>query len=435
MDAIKKFFDKKKSDAKFKIAGQGQSLAANQSGRSHHGEGRSHHGEVRRHPTQDTQRAGAAALSRVQKQPKEVDWSLQAIKAQARREIEAEQKQLEELSISESSAQSLKPSEINLVASPMLATQGVYFHCPLLGPEVSTYQEIKENIRAFLHAQVAEDAGISACLIIHTCNKDKEKVQVCVETLCKYIENIVSNPAEEKFKKIRMSNKAYQERIHPIEGTKEFLSAAGFIQQELPFNEGMDNFWVFREDEVTDLSTLEQLRNALVSCEPLKPQLDRACRLLLLLDHPSGEWPPFFSEGIEDLEKSIQFVAEAVERDTMLMTKAMRERQEQREMRKYRFSLIRIRFPDGLILQGTFGVYEKFSEVMKFVRENLTNDWRPFLVKVSGGNKITEEEQSLVDLHLVPAVVLNFLWDLSVQDPNLDDSVYLKPETLMLMQH
>ena len=35
----------------------------------------------------------------------------------------------------------------------------------------------------------------------------------------------------------------------------------------------------------------------------------------------------------------------------MLRTKAMREKEEQREKRKYRFSIIRVRFPDGLVLQ------------------------------------------------------------------------------------
>lgn len=48
--------------------------------------------------------------------------------------------------------------------------------------------------------------------------------------------------------------------------------------------------------------------------------------------------------------------------------------------------------------------------------------------------QINESEQSLYELKLVPAVMFNFEWDLSVQDPNLDDSVYLKPDTLMLLQ-
>ena len=36
---------------------------------------------------------------------------------------------------------------------------------------------------------------------------------------------------------------------------------------------------------------------------------------------------------------------------TLLQTKAMRERAEQRELRKYRFCLVRVRFPDAITLQ------------------------------------------------------------------------------------
>lgn len=34
-----------------------------------------------------------------------------------------------------------------------------------------------------------------------------------------------------------------------------------------------------------------------------------------------------------------------------LRTKAMREKEELREIRKYKFALVRVRFPDGLYLQ------------------------------------------------------------------------------------
>ena len=95
-----------------------------------------------------------------------------------------------------------------------------------------------------LYAQLGEDKGVAACLIIKTCNKGMDRIKVCVDTLCKYIENIESNPDEEKYRKIRISNKAYQERIDPIEGTNQFMEAAGFEQKELPFNDTTDTFWV-----------------------------------------------------------------------------------------------------------------------------------------------------------------------------------------------
>ena len=52
--------------------------------------------------------------------------------------------------------------------------------------------------------------------------------RTCVETLCKYLDNILLNPTEEKFRKIRKSNKAYQERVANTEGHDHFLEAAGF---------------------------------------------------------------------------------------------------------------------------------------------------------------------------------------------------------------
>ena len=44
--------------------------------------------------------------------------------------------------------------------------------------------------------------------------------------------------------------------------------------------------------------------------------------------------------------------SELVEKNAMLRTKAMREKEEQRERRKYNYTLLRIRLPDGSLLQG-----------------------------------------------------------------------------------
>lgn len=41
---------------------------------------------------------------------------------------------------------------------------------------MAPYDEIKKQIREFLYSQMEEDRAISSCIIIHTCNKNKEKV-------------------------------------------------------------------------------------------------------------------------------------------------------------------------------------------------------------------------------------------------------------------
>lgn len=45
------------------------------------------------------------------------------------------------------------------------------------------------------------------------------------------------------------------------------------------------------------------------------------------------------------------FRTELAQIQQTLRTKAMREKQEQKEMKKYRYALIRIRFPEGIFLQ------------------------------------------------------------------------------------
>jgi UBX domain-containing protein 6 len=62
--------------------------------------------------------------------------------------------------------------------------------------------------------------------------------------------------------------------------------------------------------------------------------------------------------------------AEVIERSLMLRTKAMREKEEQREMRKYRYAVIRIRLPDGILLQVMLFIW-KCSVLSQIVYQGL----------------------------------------------------------------
>jgi len=72
-----------------------------------------------------------------------------------------------------------------------------------VGEEVYSRDEMKTRIKDFLYSQLdSEERGLTAVLIIHTCNSPRERVAVCLETLSKYIDNILQNPTELKFRKI-----------------------------------------------------------------------------------------------------------------------------------------------------------------------------------------------------------------------------------------
>ena len=123
-----------------------------------------------------------------------------------------------------------------------------------------------------------------------------------MDTLCKYLDNIMQNPTEEKFRKIRQSNKAYQERIAVLEGTSLFLQSAGFMSQTLDEQE----FWVFPQN--SDLEGLQVLKEALLGAEPIRAELDRAIKVLMprQAQTPISLPPDFFNLSPEELKREQQ---------------------------------------------------------------------------------------------------------------------------------
>ena len=51
---------------------------------------------------------------------------------------------------------------------------------------------------------------------------------MAIKTLHKYLDNIINNEAEEKYRKIKLSNKAFQGRVNSQKGAMEFLMAIGW---------------------------------------------------------------------------------------------------------------------------------------------------------------------------------------------------------------
>lgn len=418
-DKIKAFFRQKKAEAKFKTVGGGQKLG-DSSKTSQPTTQQSRKVPERQHPSQSAQQAGAAALNRVaggqEKEEDALRRRQQArIKEQARRELEKEQQVEAEIA----KVKEIYGEKEEVVVEAPTASGGVYFRCPLVGEDVCGREEMKRRIREFLFSQLeCGERGLTAVLIIHTCNSPREKVATCVETLGKYIDNILSHPEENKYRKIRKSNKAFQERVGGLEGTVQFLEGCGFQTAQMEGPEGApEDFWVL-PSEVTDMETLRSMLEALRGAEPVVAELDRATKIL-----PPGQKidnnplpQDFFSISGEELKKEQERRTELAEREGILRTKAMREKEEQKSRRKYRYCLIRIRFPDGWLLQGTFAVQEHLSAVSEFVSEHLETPLPHILADSVTGQKFRlGEEGTLADLGLVPAALLNFSWDPEIE--------------------
>ncbi|KAK3417016.1 hypothetical protein EUGRSUZ_H02771 [Eucalyptus grandis] len=62
--------------------------------------------------------------------------------------------------------------------------------------------------------------------------EDDAKVKRAFQTLLTYIGNVAKNPNEEKFRKIRVTNPSFQERVGALKGGVEFLEICGFEKME-----------------------------------------------------------------------------------------------------------------------------------------------------------------------------------------------------------
>ena len=102
-----------------------------------------------------------------------------------------------------------------------------------------------------------------------------------------------------------------------VEGHDLFLDAVGFETQAIDDQE----FWVFPgEVSPSHLEHIQSLKEALVSCEPIKAELDRGLKVLLPSQASQKFSLPadFFSLSIEEIRKEQQLKSEALEREGML---------------------------------------------------------------------------------------------------------------------
>ncbi|XP_062868624.1 UBX domain-containing protein 6 isoform X2 [Trichomycterus rosablanca] len=345
---MKKLFDGFKKDIQFKTAGPGKKLTEDTSKKVPTGQTASQV-KPRGGPTDGAQKAGAAALARIEQQHKPLPHtSKDAIRNMVKRELEAE-------AAATATDHKSADSELPAKEAACFSVSGVYFICPLTGTTVLK-NEREAHIKEAILLRFSENPVEASVMMIHTFNKDREKVKAAVDIISKYIDNICKNPTEEKYRRIKVSNKVFQEKVSAIEGSREFLQALGFQSTMLPVDgqESTEEFFVLEEQDATALELIKERKEQLQKGEPVRAKLDRQAQAFRPSQHATRfELPPdFYNLTAEELKKEQQHKSDLVERNAMLRTKAMREKDEQRERRKYNYTLLRIRLPDENILQG-----------------------------------------------------------------------------------
>ncbi|EDW62888.1 UBX domain-containing protein 6 [Drosophila virilis] len=273
-----------------------------------------------------------------------------------------------------------------------LACEGVFFRCPELSTEVLTKQAWQLKIKNMLQRQLEHERGLAGCLIIRNCNPT-EQADECRDALVQYLENIIQSPDQEQFSKIRMSNTIFNDRVRYVNGALDVLHAAGF--DEVAINGQPFLVWSKERIELD----LDILVETLKHTQPIKLILDRKPKVLQPVQAIPVQLPDdFYRRSAKD----------TIEGSQMPMTGTMRQC-------IYSHTLIRIKLPNGLYLQGTFDVNEKVSVIFDFVRSCLSDETLPF--DLAGKLNAGDMDKTLYDCKLVPNAVL------LLTVPGLDDAL------------
>jgi len=112
----------------------------------------------------------------------------------------------------------------------------------------------------------------------------------------------------------------------------------------------------------------------------------------------------FFDLTIDDLRSRMAELQRTASADAPLLTSAMRERREEDKYANYHRTLIRIHFPNRMILQGLFRLRETVGAIYDFVASNLDNPKTPFYLYVAPPRQdLKDKNLTMMKAGLAPA--------------------------------
>jgi hypothetical protein len=159
-------------------------------------------------------------------------------------------------------------------AAPVALKNPILFNSVLTGPSVRLpKEELEDLIENTLLTQLDDEPILVAVTLLFTANyKNQEKLNKCIEILNKFVANILNSPHEEKYRKIRVENAIFKEKVYTVKYADLVLKKSGFKATTLSLNEVEEDYFVYEGD---CMEKLETLKEALSFGEPIVPTLDR----------------------------------------------------------------------------------------------------------------------------------------------------------------
>lgn len=211
-----------------------------------------------------------------------------------------------------------------------------------------------------------------------------------VEVVLKLLRNVVREPGNDKFRRIRMGNPKIKEAVGEVKGGVELLECLGFELREeggevwatipVPSEEQLAavreavSFLERWKSEDSNAASVETLATVVESPDE-KKKIDRQIRVFFSvpesvaarIDLPDS----FYNVSAQELKREAELRKKKIAESQLLIPKSYREKQAVAARKKYKQTVIRIQFPDGIVLQALFLPWEPTTALYEFVSSAL----------------------------------------------------------------
>ncbi|KAJ8713500.1 hypothetical protein PYW07_013870 [Mythimna separata] len=142
----------------------------------------------------------------------------------------------------------------------------------------------------------------------------------------------------------------------------------------------------------------------------------------------------FYELSIEEVRRlyhDLQQHRISLENTPLLTSTKQKESQEQATLQKlnlYKNVVVRVQFPDHIILQGIFAPTNTIEDVNNFIKEHLRTPNKKFHIFITPLKETLEPKMTLLEAKFVPCVLMHFKWteEDKIKQPYLKDEIYQK---------
>ncbi|KAM0015063.1 putative UBX domain, PUB domain, Ubiquitin-like domain superfamily, PUB-like domain superfamily [Helianthus debilis subsp. tardiflorus] len=315
------------------------------------------------------------------------------------------------------------------------------FECPVCSRVFGSEQEVSDHVESCLsdnelQSQSRSDdayenlevkSELEACVGAYVSAKPSDG---SVEIVLKLLKNVVKEPENVKFRKIRLGNPKIKEAIADVAGGLDLLECVGF---ELKEENG--EMWAVMEDASSEkIKLIKQAVNLLeppkienVSpitakdkvVEPVEvKKVERQTRVFFSVSESVAakiELPDsFYNLSIDEVKREAESRRKKLAESQLLVPKSYKEKQAKAARKRHEKTVIRIQFPDGVVLQAFFNPREPTTALYEFVSSSLKDPslefelLHPVVIKRRVIPNFGERVVTLEDEDLVPSALIKF---------------------------